>query len=115
MTGWLVMVRPAAPNEPGCSSGELARSLLKVVVLLTDRLTLPPSRAGLATVMALPVRATGSGPPARVTVLLSVTALLAWSTPLDSDTAPTPSELLLVICRVPAVPTLLASALAGMG
>ena len=53
-TGWLVSVRPDVP----------ARSLLNVVVLLTDSVALPVRTAGLATVMALPARATGSGPPA---------------------------------------------------
>ena len=103
------------PNEPAWISGELARSLLKVVVLLTDRAVLPPSKAGLATVMLLPARTTGRGPPARVMVLVSVTALLACNTPLDRDTGPTPNELALVIWSVPAVPRLLARALAGIG
>ena len=89
-----VSVSPFAP----------ARSPLNVVVLLTDSVALPVSAAGLAIVMALPVRASGSGPPRKEIAFANVTALVAWRTPLDRATGPVPSELLLAIWSEPVVP-----------
>src|SRR5262245_14838654 len=80
------------------------RSLLNVVVLFTDNVALPVSAAGVAMVMLLPARTTGRGPPLNESGLVSVTALFAWRTPLDSATGPVPSALLLAICSEPDVP-----------
>src|SRR5437764_5822228 len=81
-TGWLVRV---SPNAPG-------RSVLNVEVLFTDRVAFPVRKAGPLNVIALPARASGSGPPATDTGFVSVTAAVAWKTPLESDTGPVPSD-----------------------
>src|SRR5262249_27274874 len=85
------------PNEP-------IRSLLNVVVLFTDSVALPARTAGVATVMALPARATGRGPPLSDSVLASATGVLACSTPVDRGIGPLPRALLLPIWSEPDVP-----------
>src|ERR1700735_330133 len=99
-TGSLVNATGGAPNGiTPTGNGIDARSLLKVVVLLTESSTLPARKAGLATVREpLPPRTTGMGPPESVSVSLGAPppALLTRSAPLERETGPEPRELLLV-------------------
>src|SRR4051812_25212743 len=81
-----------------------ARSLLNVVVLLTDSVALPVSVAAFAKVMLLPARARGSWPPLIDTGLVRLTALLAWRTPLDRETGPVPRAVLLPSRSEPVTP-----------
>src|ERR1019366_8643204 len=78
-------------------------TLVKVVVLLTDKAVLFVSAARPVNVMLLPVNAMGSnGVPAKVRALVRVTAVLALRTPPLRDTLPVPREALLATVSVTA-------------